>query len=400
MGKIRVFVLGSVASCELLLCAGIYAQTAADTNSLQILANPGTDSPAREYISDNAPKPSFVSSERRILTAPELPNASDEWLTHSLAWVNFILNAYPPAIPEYPARRAALTRIDDILHLQDAADRPIVQNFYKGRITNAINEIEHTSVNDGVQIWKLYNHGFFIRTKSVSFTFDIVPGSDSSGLVIPPEQIRRIAEQSDATFISHLHSDHANKDVARAFIALGKPVIVPLGLWSDDPEFNGKLTYIDRGIDTVRVIRGTNLKVIAYPGHQDDLLNNVYLVTTPEGYSIVHTGDQWTRTKTYINADYDFFVQMGKKHHVDILLPNAWAPGLHKIVGSVHPNLVITGHEDEMSHAVCHREDYTQTYERMFGIPTPYSVMTWGETYHYDSSDNNRNSEHKQHKTN
>ena len=44
--------------------------------------------------------------------------------------------------------------------------------------------------------------------------------------------------QSDATFISHLHGDHANADVARMFLAARKPVIAPEGLWANDAELS------------------------------------------------------------------------------------------------------------------------------------------------------------------
>jgi hypothetical protein len=36
-----------------------------------------------------------------------------------------------------------------------------------------------------------------------------------------------------------------------------------------------------------------------------------------------------------------------------------------------------------MGHTVDHREDYTQTYNRMFGVPYPLVVMAWGETWMY-----------------
>jgi hypothetical protein len=36
-----------------------------------------------------------------------------------------------------------------------------------------------------------------------------------------------------------------------------------------------------------------------------------------------------------------------------------------------------------MGHTVDHREDYTQTYERLYRLRYPYVVMTWGESYRY-----------------
>jgi hypothetical protein len=259
---------------------------------------PSTNPLDHDFIPDDAPKPDFVSSPRRLLVAPELPDAPDQWLTRSLEWVNFILKSYPPAVPEYPARRAVLIRMDDILHIESAPHMRAVQEFYKARMEQAIEDIEHTHVTSGVQIWKLYNHGFFVRTKSVSFTFDLVPEGGDPDFALTPDQIRGLAEQSDATFISHLHGDHASKIVARAFLARAKPVVAPPNLWADDPEFSGRLTYPQRGEKVTQIIRlahnSESLKIIAYPGHQGPSVeNNVYLVTTPEGYSVVHTGDQW-----------------------------------------------------------------------------------------------------------
>jgi hypothetical protein len=56
----------------------------------------------------------------------------------------------------------------------------------------------------------------------------------------------RVTAQSDATFISHWHPDHADKRVARMFLDAGKPVFAPPGLWVDDTDFSSRLTYPDR----------------------------------------------------------------------------------------------------------------------------------------------------------
>ena len=61
---------------------------------------------------------------------------------------------------------------------------------------------------------------------------------------------------------------------------------------------------------------------------------------------------------------------------------------------AVCPELVITGHENEMGHAIDHREPYWLTYQRkvgsdrfggsrLIGYDVPLLVMTWGEAYHY-----------------
>jgi hypothetical protein len=335
---------------------------------------------------DEKPSKPFVWSERRLLTAPELFDAPDEWIDRSLQWVDYILATYPPSVPEHPMRRAALIRLDDILHIESAPRKEIVQKFYRSRMARVIAEIEKTKVTSGMRIWKLYNHGFLIRTPSVSFTFDLVPGTRSLGFSVPKDLMERLAAQSDATFISHLHWDHANQDVARMFLERGKPVIAPEGLWKDDAVLSAKLTYPLRSTDKVHRIPvrggGQELKVVAFPGHQGpSILNNVHLVISPEGFTVAQTGDQWA--DDVAGSDFDWLSNISRSHRVDVFFPNCWTRGLDRMVRGVNPAVVITGHENEMGHTVDHREDYTQTYTRMHNVPYPLVLMTWGESWTY-----------------
>jgi len=332
------------------------------------------------------PAKPFISSPRRALTAPELLEAPDEWLDRSLRWVNDILDRYPPAWPEHPVRRAALIRLDDILHIASAPRKQLVREFYRARMEKAVGEIESTRVSDGVRIWKLYNHGFLIRTPTVSLAFDIVPGAAQEGLFIQEPLLARLARQADILFISHLHSDHASSPVARLFLEQGKPVVAPEGLWADRPELASKLTYPKRSAQIAHRITAREGRVAlqfkAYPGHQGEkVVNNVYLVSTPEGFTVVHTGDQSGSEDPA--GDFSWIAHIGYQHQVDVLLPNCWTTDLLRMARGVNPKLIITGHENEMGHVVAHREDYTQTYNRLFGTPYPYLVMGWGESFHY-----------------
>lgn len=339
-----------------------------------------------EGVADDAAHPEFVSSARRLLVAPELADAPDDWIDHSLQWVNFILEHFHPAVGEHPVRHAALIRLDDVLHVRTAPEKPLVQSFYRDRLAQAIAEIERTKVTHGLRIWKLYNHGFLVRTASVSFTIDIVPGTAAPGFRLPPELLERLVRQSDATFISHFHNDHASQEVARLFLAAQKPVVAPEGLWGNVPEFAGKLTYPKRVVNLAEdlpLAGGRVLRVSGYPGHQGkNILNNVHLVTTPEGFTVVQTGDQ--SNPDGAGSDFEWLAQIGRDHHVDVLLPNCWANGLGRLVRGVNPEVVITGHENEMGHTVPHREDYTQTYNRLHAIRYPAVVMTWGESILYE----------------
>ncbi len=333
--------------------------------------------------------PGFVSSPRRLLSAPELKDAPDEWIDRSLQWVDYILQHYPPALAEHPVRRAALIRLDDILHIESAPRKQLVQAFYRRRLERAMVEIEQGKVTEGLRVWKLYNMGFLARSPAASFAFDIVrglPGGAAPGFSVPKEWVERLVAQADASFISHLHQDHADPEVARLFLKAGKPVMAPVGLWADVPDLASRLTYPKRsaqGLHAIPIQNGKQaLEVVAYPGHQgEDVTNNVHLVATPDGFAVVQTGDQSGAEGP--GSDFDWIAQVGRDHAVDVLLVNCWGNALDRTLRGVNPELVITGHENEMGHTVDHREDYTQTYNRLFRSRYPAIVMAWGESYHY-----------------
>lgn len=328
-----------------------------------------------------AQKP-YLSSPRRALTAPELKDAPDEWIDRSLQWAGDILDTYPPGLPEHPTRRAALIRLDDILHIESAPAKPLVQQYYRARIEKAVREIETTRVASGMRLWKLYNDGFFIRTPAVSFTFDIVPGTRTPGFEVDLKVLERLAAQSDAHFISHMHGDHANQAVVKMFLDRKKPVIAPEGLWKGE-EIAARLFFQKRSVTEVREVPVQDgkqkLKIVVYPGHQgSSIVNNVYLVTTPDGFTVVQTGDQ-----SGPPADFDWIAHIGNQHRVNVLIPNCWTTDIRRVARGVNPELIITGHENEMGHTVDHREDYTQTYSHLFGSRYPFILMGWGEQYHY-----------------
>ncbi len=328
-----------------------------------------------------AEKP-YLSSDRRAMTAPELKDAPDEWISRSFQWVEEMLTEHKPAVVEHPVRRAALIRLDDVLHIESAPKKTLVQEFYRARMEKAVAEIEQTRVSSGMRIWKLYNHGWLVRTRTVSFAFDIVPGTSEPGFTVDKGVLRRLAAQADALFISHMHSDHANQMVAGLFLEMNKPVVAPEGLWQGS-EMAAKLTYPERSAWKVHVLAlsgGRSLKYVAYPGHQGKApINNVHLVRAPEGLTVVQTGDQYGDAGP--GTDFDWIMRIGRKHKVDVLLPNCWTKEIQKMAQGVNPALILTGHENEMGHTVDHREDYTQTYNRLFGSRYPFIVMGWGESY-------------------
>lgn len=167
-----------------------------------------------------------------------------------------MFRTYPPAVPEHPARRAALIRLDDVLHIESAPNKPIVQQFFHSQVTRGVEEMEKTKVAAGARIWKIYSHNWIVRTPSVTIAFDLVPGPPrNDGFALPAALLERIVRQADVLFISHLHADHANKGVARMFLQQWKRVVAPEGLWKGDAEFEGRLVYPLRSAETVHRLR-------------------------------------------------------------------------------------------------------------------------------------------------
>ena len=272
-----------------------------------------------------------------------------------------------------------------------------MRDYFHRRIQRAAGEIENTSVSQGAVIWKLYNHCFVVRTATVTVAFDLTRARlwRSEGFELPDDLVARIVEQCDVLFISHRHGDHADEWVAQTFLDQGKPVVAPPEVWEDKP-IHQQITHLEReahALQSLPIHNGQGeLQVVVYPGHQgDDIQNNVSLVFTPEGISFAQTGDQAN------DSDFDWIDQVSAHHQADVLLPNCWTTDIVRAVCGFDPELVITGHENEMGHTIDHREPYWLTYQRktgsdrfggsrLVGYDKPLLVMTWGESYHYRQS--------------
>lgn len=301
----------------------------------------------------------------------------------TLEAVKQALKQYPPQLPEPIERRMALIMIDGVLHDADAPKRAPVQQFLHSRVEAALSDIEATRVKEGAQIWKLYNHGFVVRTPAVTIGFDLVRGysAGAEGFALADDILRRLVRQCDALFMSHRHPDHIDEFVAQAFLDEGKPVVAPPQIWAGRP-IHARLTHLDREAHTLQRLTVQDgkreLGVVVYPGHQGpETENNVTLVLTPGGMSFCQTGDQSN------SEDFAWIDQVGARHRVDVLMPNCWTRDIVRLARGFDPELIITGHENELGHTIDHREPYWLTYSRLRRSTYPLLVMTWGESYHY-----------------
>ena len=311
-----------------------------------------------------------------------------------LRTVDAALKQFPPGPVLAEGRSDALKQLDAILQEADASQLPAVQQFFHRRINAAVDEMRGTQVRSGATVWQIYNHGFVVRTQSATLCFDLVRAKYLRGFALSEQTMVRIVEACDVLFVSHVHADHAESFVAQAFIDQGKPVVAPEQIGYRDALYS-KITHFEPSVTEVRTLpvrRGSaNLRVVVLPGHQGaEIDNNVVLITTPDGISVVHTGDQW-----YGAADFAWMEAAGQRFRVDLLLPNDWTYDLARMVRGFRPALVIPGHANEMGHETVKRQPYWLSYQRKAGsdrfggsartgYAEPMLVMTWGESYHYE----------------
>ncbi len=328
---------------------------------------------------------------------PQISQKDNDYLDRQakvfLDTVQSILAKYPPVIHDGRERTTAKLLMDAVFHEKFAAFRLPPQQFFHSQSAKVIKELEEVKVTKGAMIWKVYNMGFIIRTKSVTLAFDLVRGasSRSADFALSDGEMNRIINQCDALFISHKHGDHADKEVASRFIQAGKPVVAPEEVWKDDPIF-AQITHLERVAEKnqkLKLLNGKVLDTVIYPGHQlHSADNNVSLVTTPEGITVVHTGDEINEGEMMI--DFEWMDQVYKNHKVDILMPNAWTMDISRIARGFNPKLVVPGHELELGHTVWDRLPYwgddkylELNYAELKKSKYPVLVLIWGESYHY-----------------
>ena len=234
----------------------------------------------------------YEVSERRLNAPSNFFGRSGEYLEweteNLLELVEDAITSFPPSIQEPIVRHMAMLMLDAVFHDVEAPYRTAVQNYHHRRTLKALEEIENTEVGEGAMIWKLYNMGVIVRTKTVTIGFDLTGGytSCSEGFTLGEDIMKAIVDQCDVLFISHRHRDHAEEPVAWLFLDQGKPVITPPEVW-EGMQIHNEITHFDRKahqIQTLPVQSGEHeLQVVVYPGHQGTQTQNNEL-----GHSIDH----------------------------------------------------------------------------------------------------------------
>ncbi len=142
---------------------------------------------------------------------------------------------------------------------------------------------------------------------------------------------------------------------------------------------NVHLVRYDEPKEVSVTMGGEKIQVTVLPGHQDDLLNNIYIFTLPNGRSVAHLGDQY-------NEEDMPMIRNAKEYAkgLDVLIINCWSNHFNEYAAGFSPKVIVTGHEDELGHSIDHREAFWLTYykmEEVYKISVPYVIMGWGEGF-------------------
>lgn len=323
----------------------------------------------------------------------ELPYVNEpSWFAPSLAFADSALKSSPPVWPEPVRRVEALMLLDGPLHLEQANRFRSAHKFLIGRLEGAIASMESAKVTTGVKIWKMYNHGFVVRTPSITVAMDVVPGWHAANAYfgISPSAKARFARQIDVLSLSHYHGDHTNPAVKDAALDAGVTILAEASVLTGTQSvpqtirpsrLDAKLIEAGTTAPVFSVLEtksGKKLEYLAYPGHQGDITNTLYLFRTPEGFTFMHTGDQADP------PDFAWIDKIGRQERVDVLFINSWTPNLGRIVQGVRPKLVVMGHEAELGHTPEQRQPYWDSYKAARGCGgIPAIVPGWGETFDY-----------------
>lgn len=306
----------------------------------------------------------------------------DVYLTNqtnrTLTLVDELLETYKPT-KEKPelARKSALMLLDGVLHDTRLDGNPELTSFIDRRLNRVIADLDRP-VKKGVRIYKLYNDGFIVKTKDATVAYDMYRGgkmADGSTL-IPEATIQKMVDKCDALFLSHNHPDHVDPATVKMFTDQGKPVYAPDEILPKDP----KVTHL-RSNDIISkdiALNGKKFRLTILPGHQDQMQNNIHIITTPDGYTFAQTGDQYNKEDLAWISDVYKCIPA-----IDLLMLNCWANSLQQTIDGFNPKVVVFGHENELGHTIDHRESYWKSYDKLDAIRQPGCLMTWGECLEY-----------------
>lgn len=284
------------------------------------------------------------------------------------------LEEHPASPKPSTERQLALASLDALVHDTRWDDSAQLHAFLDKRMERVAQELRKPFRKKGVELFKLYNDGFVVRSRSMTVGFDLC-GTCGSVRYIPDSLMRAIVAKCDVLFISHRDPDHADRRVVSMATELGIPVYGPEDYDNHEVQGIRMEGFSSRALPCSK----GELTVQALPGHQDDLQNNIYVVSFPEGTTVAHCGDQYRR------EDLEWIRTVSTKltRPLDVLIVDCWAMEMRETIEGFSPRMVVSGHENEMGHSIDHREAFWLTQYKFdsMALTIPSVILCWGEGY-------------------
>ena len=343
------------------------------------------------------------AGETTFADAVEKTASTSEWMRLALKHGAELLRASEGGDFDDKTREHGLRIIDYPLHLDNydpnrttpedkKAFKEIVREYCAGARDRVFKEVAAAKVPKGcLRLWRIYNMGYIMKGPAHSVAIDITArpefydidgkrfARDTNTVVWCQADWKRLAELADMIFVTHPHGDHYNRAGIAAFVAAGKPVVVPCDLEEYIPDRPPK-----KGSDGKYVVEKVNLttapccvkltkdnlepvdvggvKVRNFLGNQGkDIPCNVYLIDI-DGVLVADNGDNYDRGKERMLA---------KCPPADVIIASTWnkvqemvkscaaAPGFDR-----EKSVLLPSHENELGHSVNHRESYWEMYTR------------------------------------
>ncbi len=305
------------------------------------------------------------------------------WIGGTLEWVDRSLKACPPSAQENREIRKAIQMILDYpLHVP-RSHLPVSSDYgpewaeatgrhFQRVVAPAIEQIGSTRTDRGLDIWKIYNMGFVVRSKNHCVGFDIIPGMVKEPYALSNEQMKVLTDRMEILFISHAHMDHLDYRFVRRMLDAGKKVVLPAAVARDLN--HGSVIRLYDDYQKPHEISGMN--VYCWPGWQSrPVAMGVYAVNM-DGHWVAHNGDNLRR---------EIYAEIPKRCAVDVLLGNCWS-GFGVLAEATRPKLMITGHENELGHKTGGRRGFGETYHNLdlMTVKVETRIIDWGECLHWE----------------
>ena len=333
-------------------------------------------SPAQE-----APNRHSVPGQRYL---KEYWDQSELYLQHQAYYMldlaDKALTANPPALTINREREMALLMVDAVTHEPAPIDNPAVLDFLAKRMNRALDDLDKPlKGRKSLRIYRLYNCGTLYRTKDLTVAVDL---NGREGKLIPDKIMEKIVSHIDILFYTHNHGDHFDPHVRDFCHKKGIPVYGTDEIFKNDIQVH-HVRFDEPKAFNVDLPKGS-ITVNVLPGHQDDVQNNIWVVTLPNGKVICATGDQWKSD----GSDLAWLKDIHKRlPRIDVLSMDCWIHDFDEHVAAFNPRLIVSQHENEIgAHGIDHRESYWMTIFKNNTVhqsQVPRVLMAWGEWFDY-----------------